>query len=88
MTGVAVPEGALFYGRHRRRKTVCFDAELRALTVRTASDTRRMLASALTPPPEYEPRKCNPCSLKERCQPKSPRRAQAVERMLHRAIEE
>lgn len=87
MTGAAVPEGALFYGRHRRRKTVCFDAKLRALTVRTASDTRRMLASGVTPAPEYEPRKCNACSLKERCQPQSPRGANAVDRMLRRAIE-
>lgn len=87
MTGVPVPEGALFYGRHRRRKTVRFDAELRLLTVRTASETRRMLASGVTPPPEYEARKCNACSLKERCQPQSPRGAQAVDRMLRRAVE-
>lgn len=87
MTGAAVPEGALFYGRHRRRKTVCFDAKLRALTVRTASDTRRMLASGATPAPEYEARKCNACSLKERCQPQSPRGENAVDRMLRRAIE-
>jgi len=87
MTGAAVPEGALFYGRPRRRKTVCFDAKLRALTVRTASDTRLMLASGVTPAPEYEPRKCNACSLKERCQPQSPRGENAVDRMLRRAIE-
>ena len=88
MTGSTVPEGALFYGRHRRRKAVCFDSELRSLTVRTASDTRRMLAAGVTPPPEYEPRKCNACSLKERCQPQSPRGAQVVDRMLRRAIEQ
>ena len=87
MLGRPVPEGALFYGRSRRRTSVAFDAELRALTKRIAADTRRMLGDGRTPPPEYETRKCNACSLKEACQPQSPRRAGTVERWLRRAIE-
>ncbi|MDP3334750.1 MAG: CRISPR-associated protein Cas4, partial [Methylococcaceae bacterium] len=35
MHGVAVPEGALFYGEVRRRHSVLFDTELRALTLQT-----------------------------------------------------
>ena len=87
MVGSPVPEGALFYGRTRRRKVVAFDPVLRALTTRTAADTRRMLAMNHTPAPEFEARKCNACSLKEACQPESPRRAGAVDRWLKRAIE-
>ncbi len=87
MLGTRVPEGALFYGRNRRRKVVVFDTELRMLTERVAGNTRRLLAQGVTPPPEYEARKCNPCSLKEMCQPQSPRRAGTVERWLRRAIE-
>lgn len=86
MLGAHVPEGALFYGRNRRRKTVVFDDQLRALTERTASDTRRLLAEGKTPPPEYAPGKCDTCSLNEICQPRKPRGAGAVGRWLTEAI--
>ena len=88
MLDVQVPEGALFYGRNRRRNAVVFNAELRALTVQLASDTRRMLADGVTPPPEYETRKCDACSLKEVCQPQRPRHAGNVARWLAQAIED
>ena len=87
MLGTPVAEGALFYGGNRRRKVVAFDVELRALTERVAVDTRRMLAAGETPPPEFEARKCNACSLKEACQPQSPRRSGTVDRWIMRAIE-
>lgn len=86
MLGTQVPEGALFYGRNRRRKIVAFDDQLRALTERTVADTRRLLAEGKTPPPEYAPAKCDPCSLNEICQPRKPRGAGAVDRWLKEAI--
>ena len=81
-----VPEGALFYGRSRRRKAVVFDTALRGLTERVAADTRSLLAAGNTPPPEFEARKCNACSLKEVCQPQRPRRM--VRQWLAQAIED
>lgn len=81
-----IPEGALFHGRSRRRKAVVFDAELRALTERVAADTRSLLATGDTPPPEFEARKCNACSLKEVCQPQRPRHV--VHQWLAQAIED
>lgn len=87
MLGVPVPEGALFYGRSRRRKVVILDAELRQLTETVTSDTRHMLAAGRTPPAEFEARKCNACSLKEACQPQSPRGTGIVGRWLKRAVE-
>lgn len=86
MLGTAVPEGALFYGRNRRRKVVAFDAELRALTERVAADTRTLFAAGETPPPEFEERKCNACSLNDACQPQRPRRS--VEQWLVQAVED
>ena len=86
MLGTPVSEGALFYGRNRRRSVVTFDAELRSLTKRVAEDTRRMLAAGETPAPEYEARKCDACSLKEVCQPQRPRNA--VETWLAKAVED
>ena len=88
MLAVSVPEGALFYGRNRRRKTVAFDAGLRALTERIAGDTRRMLSTGETPPPEYAASKCDACSLEELCQPQRPRGAGAVDRWLAKAVED
>ena len=86
MLGVSVPQGALFYGRNRRRSMVDFDVELRALTEKIADDTRRMLTAGETPPAEYEDRKCTACSLKEVCQPR--RLRNAVESWLAKAIED
>ena len=88
MLDVSIPEGALFHGRDRRRRTVAFDAGLRALTERVAADTRRMLAGGETPPPEYAARKCDACSLKDACQPRRPRGAHLVDRWLAGAVED
>ena len=87
MLGVAVPAGALFYGRNRRRKEILFDDRLRSLTEGVATAMRRMLAACETPLPEFEARKCNACSLNEICQPQSPRGPKVVDRWVMRAIE-
>ena len=68
MFGGEVGEGALFYGQTRRRQTVVFDAELRALTARTASLARADIAAGRTPPPRRIPG-CRRCSLATLCQP-------------------
>ena len=87
MLGGPVPEGALFYGSNRRRKSVIFDTELRGLTERIAADTRQLLAAGDTPPPEYSARKCDACSLKEVCQPQKPYGPNIVDRWLTDAVE-
>ncbi len=86
MLDVPVPEGALFYGKSRRRKVVLFDADLRELTRRVAGEARTMLSSGKTPLPAYEPRKCNACSLRTVCQPRMPRYADSVSEWLARAV--
>src|SRR4051812_22950046 len=50
MFGLAVPEGALFYGETRRRQPVRFDDALRVLTAETAAAARAMIAAGRTPP--------------------------------------
>lgn len=70
MFGVAVPEGALFYGTTRRRSVVAIDANLRALTARVAAETRAMIAAGYTPPPVYDPARCDRCSMIDLCQPR------------------
>ena len=82
-----VPEGALFYGRSRRRRVVAFDSDLRALTEQVAVETRTLLRRGRTPPPEYEAAKCESCSLQELCQPRKPHGTGVVDRWLATAID-
>lgn len=69
MTGVAVPEGALFYAETKRRVVVPFDAELRRLTEETAAAIAEVFASGTTPPPTTRRERCRACSLLELCRP-------------------
>jgi CRISPR-associated exonuclease Cas4 len=68
MFGIEVPEGALFYGKTRRRQVVGIDRELRALTMRTAAAARANIAAGYTPRPVYTAA-CTRCSLMDLCQP-------------------
>jgi CRISPR-associated exonuclease Cas4 len=69
MLGTAVPAGALFYGKSRRRQDVVFDAELRAEMEAAANRLHELVRSGKTPPARYE-KKCESCSLMNICMPK------------------
>ncbi len=71
--GVEIADGAIFYGKPRRRQPVEFTPELRAETEETARQLHALIASGKTPPPEYIEKKCAACSLKETCMPKAHR---------------
>ena len=84
----SVPEGALFYGAERRRKTVRFDDELRKITERFTFDMRRMIVAGELPEAVYSRRKCSACSLQDICQPLRPGKLGYVDRWLARTLEE
>lgn len=84
--GVAIPEGALFYGETRRRFRVVFDDELRRLTAETAAATRAMIAAGVTPPPVKTPG-CRRCSLMALCEPDRLEKPPSIARWLARQIE-
>lgn len=69
MLATEVGEGALFYGRTQRRKTILFDAELRDLTRSVASNTRELLRQSELPRPIDDKSKCRNCSLVDVCRP-------------------
>jgi len=73
MTGATIPEGALFYGKTRRRKIIALDADLRALTLRIAAEASAAIDTGTLPPPVFEARRCNACSLNDLCRPEAPR---------------
>lgn len=89
MTGQQVATGALFYAQTKRRVTVPFDAELRALTEATVADLAAVLASRQTPPPTPHRSRCRACSLLDLCRPDSFARPvrQWRDRMLAKALE-
>ncbi len=78
-----VPEGALFYGKNRRRTPVAFDAELRATTESLARQMHKLFDSCQTPPAIYEP-KCERCSLVEICLPSSAARGKSASQFVRR----
>jgi len=86
MLSVSVPEGALFYGRTRRRLDVSFDNALRLETEETADKVRRLITAGVTPPPVYEKR-CKSCSLIEECMPKTIEKRSSVKRYLTRMVD-
>jgi CRISPR-associated exonuclease Cas4 len=68
MLHLAVPCGALFYGRTRRREEVAFDTALRARTADAAARLHELLRAGTTPAAVAAP-KCRQCSLLALCIP-------------------
>lgn len=71
MLAVEVPAGALYYGRSRRREKVAFDPGLRAETERLAARMHELFRAGKTPIARYASRRCDRCSLIDRCIPKT-----------------
>jgi CRISPR-associated exonuclease Cas4 len=68
MFGVRIDEGALFYGRTRRRTAVRFTAGLRKETEDLAARMHELYAARCTPKARLTTA-CESCSLKDRCFP-------------------
>lgn len=73
MLNVKIANGCVYYGQRRRRTNVAFTTDLRQLVTATAAALHDMLHSGKTPLAEYEPRRCDACSLITLCQPKAMR---------------
>lgn len=87
MLGITVDEGALFYGKTRRREIVVFDDSLRKLTQETARELHYLIESGVTPKAFYG-KKCESCSLIEQCLPKVCWHERSVKRYLATALGE
>jgi CRISPR-associated exonuclease Cas4 len=83
MLSVAVPEGALFYGKTRRRADVVFDLTLRGETEEVAEKARSLILGGVTPSPVYAKR-CESCSVINECLPKNMEKRSSVKRYLQR----
>ncbi|SDJ01156.1 CRISPR-associated protein Cas4 [Billgrantia gudaonensis] len=87
MLDVSIEQGALYYGKTRRRKVVVFDDELRALTRRVIDDTRTLFDNSRTPPAVYEAKRCDHCSLIDTCQPQVMGKQRSASRWLARQLQ-
>jgi CRISPR-associated exonuclease Cas4 len=89
MLGLEIPQGALFYGKTRRRKTVQLNDKLRERTGELALEMHRVWRSGQTPPAVYGP-KCEQCSLHDLCMPRTTKRDAAgyLDRMLDDLMED
>jgi CRISPR-associated exonuclease Cas4 len=86
MLDASVPQGALFYGRTRRRLKVAFDAELREETIRAAARLRDLIVRGVTPTAMRQP-KCRNCSLVDVCLPTAFRPRRTASDYLRRALQ-
>lgn len=68
MLSCAIPAGALFYGKTKKRKDVELTESLRALTRKTAERLHVIVDSGKAPAAVNGP-KCEDCSLKDECLP-------------------
>jgi CRISPR-associated exonuclease Cas4 len=87
MLDVAVPEGALFYGKTARRQAVVFDASLRLETEKAAEGLHELFRLRTTPKPVYVKNKCRQCSLVDICLPKQAGSSRSVSAYLKRVTE-
>lgn len=81
MLRTKVPEGALFYGKSRRRLAVVFDAALRAQCATAAKGLHDLIRSGVTPAPVHDKR-CKACSVADLCMPKLTGTTGAVARYM------
>lgn len=81
MLGVYVPEGAIFYGKPRRRERVVISAVLRETTARVADEVHALYATGHLPAPEPGP-KCDHCSLRVVCLPDRKSASEYLRRMF------
>lgn len=87
MLEVEVPSGALFYGKTRHRQDVEFDIDLRNETEDTAKRFHVLIEAGTTPKPVYGKR-CNTCSMKHLCLPKTVGKARSIDSYLMDAVTE
>ncbi|MGE4290683.1 MAG: CRISPR-associated protein Cas4 [Desulfovibrio sp.] len=87
MLALDIPEGALFYGKSRRREVVPLDAALRATTREAAARLHALIRHGATPPAEPG-EQCRACSLEPLCLPRLAKRGRDVAAYLKRMVQE
>ncbi|POB09410.1 CRISPR-associated protein Cas4 [Sulfobacillus sp. hq2] len=69
MLGMAVPRGAIYHAKSRRRREVIVTEALREQTRRTVETIRQLILARHLPPPTERRERCVGCSLEDQCMP-------------------
>ena len=85
MLDCPVPQGALFYGRTRRREQVIIGQDLRSEVAKITAQIRAMLESGRTPPARKDST-CRSCSMLKDCLPEHTNGGGSAGRYLRRQI--
>lgn len=85
MLAVVVPQGAIFYGRTRRRELVSLTEELRQTTTAAARRLRELVETGTVPRVDRQP-KCERCSMLHLCLPDATRPNRSARRYFQRAL--
>lgn len=85
MMGVHVPEGAIYYGKPRRRLGVVFDETIRAKTRDASFRLHELVNSGRTPKARYE-KKCESCSLLLICMPRTTGTGHSVKAYISKTL--
>jgi CRISPR-associated exonuclease Cas4 len=85
MLNTKIADGALFYGKRRRRTLIVFDATLRKLTEQVIDQVHNLLSAGVTPPASYGPQ-CDSCSLLNICLPQSCAKGRSVKLYMERML--
>lgn len=88
MRGASIAEGALYYGKTKRRKVVALDEELRSLTEEVTRRVHALVDSGKTPEAPFDEGKCPNCSLLGLCMPGRRTKGRGVEAYLRRMLRE
>ncbi len=87
MLNLDITDGALFYGKQRRRKNIRFDDELRELTKSTAQKIHQKFTNGITPASNFLP-KCASCSLLNLCMPKNTGQNSSASQYIRNTLED
>lgn len=85
MMKIEIPEGALFYGKTRRRLDIPFGIAMRQETEDAAKQLHDLFESGRTPRPVYT-KKCDRCSFIDTCLPKALGKTRSVDNYLLQVI--
>jgi CRISPR-associated exonuclease Cas4 len=87
MFDIVIDAGALFYGKTRRRTEVPFDTRLRDRTVELTQRMHQLYSAGVTPAAVYA-KKCDNCSLYNRCLPRTVSKRTTVARYMASALKD
>jgi len=86
MLDTHIEEGAIFYGKTRRRFSVIFDQDLRERTRETVTKLHHLFEQQITPVVK-EQAKCSHCSLYDLCSPQSLKSSRSIKLYFNKILQ-